>query len=153
MSKFTEKQLAFVANKAAGVPNREAAIAAGYGVNSAKVTASQLMQRPDIKAAIRSAIKAVTVSVPSGQGKRPTLLRGRYKDSMSLLMDAMNCEQFPIGVRIDCAKALLPYQHARLGETGKKEKAKERAREVTRRSKFGPKQPPKLHVVGGKVPE
>jgi hypothetical protein len=43
---------------------------------------------------------------------------------------------------------LLPYQHARIGETGKKEKANEKARGIARgRSKFATKQPPQLTVV------
>jgi len=56
------------------------------------------------------------------------VLRGHYKDSMALLMDelrkAAHC------MRMDCAKALLPYQHARMGEQGKNEETKDRAREL-----------------------
>ena len=54
MKQLTEKQQAFIANKSAGVPNREAAIAAGYSPTAADVTAAKLLQRPEIKAAIKA---------------------------------------------------------------------------------------------------
>jgi phage terminase small subunit len=143
MKNLTAKQQAFVANKVAGCTNRDAAISAGYSVTAASSTADKLMAMPAIRAAIKRAPGVDTKSAP------PALLRGKYKDSMALLIDAMNCDKLPIGARIDCAKALLPYQHARMGETGKKEKAKDRAREIARsgRNKFATKQPPQLHLV------
>lgn len=46
------------------------------------------------------------------------------------------------------SKALLPYQHARLGEKGKKESAKDRAHAITGKAKFSPKgAPPTLRIV------
>jgi phage terminase small subunit len=146
MTKLTAKQQAFVANKVAGVANRDAAIAAGYSVAGASVAADKLMRNPAVRAAIKTATKAAPAV--DTRTNAPTVLRAKYKDSMALLMDAMNCEQLPIGVRMDCAKALLPYQHAKMGEVGKKEKAKERAHAISgKRHPFAPKQPPQLRVV------
>jgi hypothetical protein len=51
-------------------------------------------------------------------------------------------------MRADAAKQLLPYKHVRLGETGKKETAKDKALKIARvRSKFATKAPPQLRVV------
>jgi hypothetical protein len=43
-----------------------------------------------------------------------------YADSKTFPQHAMNNAQLPIGLRMDAAKALLPYEHARMGEKGKK---------------------------------
>jgi phage terminase small subunit len=51
-------------------------------------------------------------------------------------------------MRQDAAKALLPYQHAKLGETGKKVQQANAAKEVA--SKFTPAAAPKLVAAGGK---
>jgi phage terminase small subunit len=144
MTHFTEKQQAFIASKAAGATHRDAAIAAGYSMASANVRASELMRRPDIKAAIKAAAKPGRVDIaPDVPGKH-------YADSLNFMLDAMNNSQLPVAMRFEAAKALLPYQHARIGETGKKESAKERARSVAngRRGKFTPKAaPPQLRIV------
>lgn len=61
----------------------------------------------------------------------------------------MNVDGPPIAVRADAALKLMPYMHARMGETGKTEKAKEKAQEMARgRNKFATKAPPpRLTVV------
>jgi phage terminase small subunit len=163
MKKLTEKQQEFVNQRAHGVKPRAAAVAAGFSANSANVQASQLGARADIKAAITAAKKAMRangVSVPKDEAEtdnKYAMPRKHYSDSKDFLLDAMNHKHLPINVRGDYAKALLPYQHARIGEEGKKEKAKTRARDVAgggpaaKRNKFAPKQPPALRIVGGKA--
>ncbi len=148
MTKLTDKQAAFVANKAGGATIRDAAIAAGYAVGSADVAGQRLMQKP----AIRNALKAATKGVrkDDGQYTPPTMPRASYADAKEFLADVMNHAQLPIAVRADAAKQLLPYQHARLGETGKKATKKENAAEISgrgRASKFGPKTAPHLRIV------
>jgi phage terminase small subunit len=146
MTKLTDKQEAFVANKAAGVANREAAIAAGYAQGSADVAAHRLMQKPAIKAAIKAA----------GGGKKgtrdvttPKMPRAKYSDPVTFLEDVMNHTELPIAMRADAAKQLLPYKHARMGETGKKEAKANNARAIARgKHKFAIKAaPPQLTVV------
>jgi phage terminase small subunit len=70
---------------------------------------------------------------------------------MEYLMDVMNHEKMPFAMRLDAAKALLPYMHERVGEKGKKEQAAERAKVVAggkgSRGPFSPKAPPQLRVV------
>lgn len=146
--KLTEKQRQFVVNKLAGCTNRDAAVAAGYAVGSASVAADKLMAKPEIRAAIKAAEKAtpITGNAPANAPKMP---REKYSEPKSFLLDVMNLTALPIAVRADAAKQLLPYMHARMGETGKKETAKDKAREIARgRHKFATKAPPPvLRVV------
>lgn len=147
MTKLTTKQQAFIANKIAGVANRDAAIAAGYSVAGASVAADKLMRHPGVRTAIQAATNSDARTKASSA---PAMPRARYDDSKAFLLDVMNHGQLPLAVRADAAKQLLPYQHARLGDKGKKEKASERAAEVARRGvKFTPKVPPTLGVIQG----
>jgi phage terminase small subunit len=50
--------------------------------------------------------------------------------------------------QLDAAKALLPYQHKKLGEAGKKELRKDEAGKVAGR--FSPGAPPRLVAADGK---
>jgi phage terminase small subunit len=144
MPKFTEKQQAFIDNKAAGATHYDAALAAGYSMASANVRASELMRRPDIKVAIKAAAKPGSVTITPDKYMMPSK---QYADSLKFMVDAMNHAQLPVAMRFEAAKALLPYQHARIGEQGKKETAKERARGIVGKAKFTPKAPPQLRIV------
>lgn len=154
MTDFTTKQRSFIANKAAGMKNKEAAVAAGYAPTSAEVAASKLMVRPDIKKAIKLAReKGVTPETVNLAVENPTpdksqqMPKAKYTDSKEWLMDAMNHTGLPLALRGDYAKALLPYQHGRIGEKGKKEKQSEAAAKVAGKGKFQPKTPPGSNVV------
>jgi phage terminase small subunit len=164
MPTLTEKQQQFVVNKAAGVKNKDAAVAAGYAASSAAVTAAQLMSRSDIKAAIaktRKEIKSGTQELPFGvdeldaEDKKSKMPKASYSDPMDFLSDVMNHKHLPIAMRADAAFKLMPYKHARIGEAGKKEKAKERAIEISRgggKNKFATKAPPSLRAITGGKP-
>lgn len=151
--KLTAKQQLYVDGKICGLNNRDAAIAAGYPPNSAAQTATKLMQHPSVRLALRNAKK---VSTGKGHAKHseddePSVLKAKYASSLDFMESAMNNPKLPVGVRFEAAKQLLPYQHARIGEAGKKEKAKDRAHAITGggRGKFSPKvAPPALKLVG-----
>lgn len=142
MTELTKKQKAFVAHKAAGCTNKDAALAAGYAPGSAAQAGDRLAKHPAVR-------KALNAARPAKEGVDTYVMkRGDYADSKAFLQDAMNNAQLPIGLRMDAAKALLPYEHARMGEKGKKEMAKDNAREIARgRNKFATKSPPTLTVV------
>lgn len=148
MADFTEKQSQFIANKVAGMQNRDAAIAAGYSERSADTQAGKLMMRDDITDAIGLARgDAADDSDDAG-------MRTDYPDSLSFLQDAYNNPKLSKSMRLSAAVAALPYEHAKLGEQGKKEKAKDRAREASQRPKFAAKHPPTLRAIdGGKSTE
>lgn len=164
MPKFTDKQQAFIDGKAAGLKNAAAATAAGYASASAAVTASQLMSRDDIKKAVAAGKRKLrSAGAPIGKpdkaeeddgGDRNKMPKATYSDAKEFLLDAMNHLMLPIAVRGDYAKALLPYQHGRVGETGKKQSQKERAKEITEgggkagaKPKYAPKSAPGGNVV------
>ena len=148
---MTPKMKAFVEGKAAGLSNRDAAVSAGYTSLAAGETATRLLKRPDVKKALKAALKVQTASIPAARNapegeEDAAKLRTDYTDSLDFMRQAMNNAKLPLGVRFDAAKQLLPYEHARIGEKGKKESKQDAAREVGR-GKFAPKKPPALHVV------
>lgn len=66
-------------------------------------------------------------------------------DPAVFLERAMNNPKLDEKLRVDAAKALLPFKHAKLGETGKKDQQKKNAKEVA--SKFTPRSGPPLRAV------
>ena len=52
-------------------------------------------------------------------------------------------------LRVDAAKALLPYCKAKVGEAGKKEQAQEAAKDATSAGRFAPAERPRLIVNNG----
>ena len=94
--------------------------------------------------AIRAALKTSGKATPGGVDNKPTMPRANYSDAKDFLLDVMNLDGLPIAVRADAAKQLLPYQHARIGEVGKKQSKRERAAELSTatKSKFATKSPP-----------
>lgn len=101
------------------------------------------MRRPEVRAAIKAGMK----STQARDDDSPKML-AKYKSSLALLQHCYNNPRMTDSQRIAAATTALPYEHPRMGETGKKEKAKEKAQEIARgRHKFATKAPPQLHVV------
>ncbi|MDH5824322.1 terminase small subunit [Luteimonas sp. RD2P54] len=147
MKQLNERQRQFVSNKIAGCTNKAAALAAGYSPNGAAQAGDRLMREPAIRAALKAAGKN-TPAVDAKPSNTPKMPRAKYADPVAFLEDVMNHAELPIAMRADAAKQLLPYKHARMGETGKKEKAKDKARTIARGgNKFATKVPPQLTVV------
>lgn len=166
MRKFNEMQEQYIQNRAAGVRQRDAAVAAGYSALTADRQASAMERREDIKKAIAQAKRTLKKSCQQVPGekkaeevdeidKRRAMPRSKYADPIDFLTDLMNHKHMPVAMRADAAKQLLPYKHARIAEKGKKETKKERATEMSQagkpgaKPKFSTKQPPPLRVVGG----
>lgn len=148
---MTPKMQAFINAIAAGAPNLEAAVAAGYSRATAHQAASRLLAHPEVKKGLKAARKQQAASsVAIKKGEKPpegaTAMRGGHKDSLEFMEEIMGEATLPLALRFEAAKQLLPYQHARIGEKGKKESKQDAAREVGR-GKFAPKKPPALHVV------
>lgn len=68
-----------------------------------------------------------------------------HSDPKDFLLAVMNDGGTEPKLRVDAAKALMPFIHQRRGEGGKKEQAKEKAAEVAQ-GRFGSRKPP-LSVV------
>jgi len=82
--------------------------------------------------------------------KEPTILQlsAIYDDPEKFLRAVMNDSGTDAKLRVDAAKALMPYIHAKKGEVGKKEQSNEAAKRVAGR--FATAAPPKLVAAGGK---
>lgn len=68
-------------------------------------------------------------------------------DSRAFLERVMTGAVIPTMAQMDAARSLLPFQHKKLGETGKKEQRKEDAGKVG--SRFSPA-PPRMAALGAK---
>lgn len=119
------------------------------GREQSKCRCSPLRAPGDIKAVIKAATKAQGVIIAADDAKAARPHETHYANSLALLQDTYNNPAMPESVRQRAAEQALPYEPARMGEVGKKEKAKDRAHAIAgQRSKFTPKSaPPQLRVV------
>lgn len=154
---FTAMHQAYIAARIDGLPPTRAAIHAGYAKTSAQSTSSRLEQRTDIKKAIKEGRRKVGRAKDHAKSDldinddKPRL-KDKYECSLAFMRDAMNNPRLSDSVRFEAAKQLLPYEHGRIGEKGKKETQKDRAKEVAgggspQRTRLTPKKPPQLRVV------
>ncbi|MBS7440273.1 terminase small subunit [Pseudomonas syringae] len=154
---LTPKQRAFVDAVRGGASNKDAAIAAGYAAASASAAGSRLAKHPNVMAALGtvSVNKKVKGSAPAptsdGVPDEPQeagfdLAKAmRHSDPKDFLLAVMNDFETEPKLRVDAAKALMPFVHPRKGESGKKETAKDKAAGAAQ-GKFGVRKGP-LSVV------
>lgn len=142
MPNMTEKMQHFAAQIALGVKGREAAISAGYAPATAAQTASKLLARADIKAEVKRVRSQKGVANPklarggsTDIGDEKPLMKDHYASSLELLRDLYNNKKAPYALRFEAAKQ---------GEQGKKEKAKDVAKEKAGAGKFKKKAPPRI---------
>lgn len=90
--------------------------------------------------------------MPRG-GKRPGAGRKAEKlstpmneDPRAFLLAVMNDPNASAKTRLDAARSLMPYEHARKGESGKKESRRDAAEEAAR-GRYGAQRAPKLALV------
>ncbi|KPW32509.1 Uncharacterized protein ALO87_03934 [Pseudomonas syringae pv. apii] len=157
---LTPKQRAFVDAVRGGASNKNAAIAAGYAADSASAAGSRLAKHPNVIAALGA--KPVNKNVkgpapdpaPGEAAAEPGEMKEagfdlakamRHADPKDFLLAVMNDFQTEAKLRVDAAKALMPFVHQRRGEGGKKEQAKEKAAGAAN-GKFGVRKGP-LSVV------
>jgi hypothetical protein len=55
---------------------------------------------------------------------------GHYQDALAFCLDRLNDPRLPMSDRIRIAIALLPFQHSKMGEIGKKERAQMEAERI-----------------------
>ena len=135
---LNDKQELFARNMAAGQNQKKSCINAGYSEKGAAAAASRLMRNPEILARIKE-LRAqpeglnndINKVVKSPHAAMPAQMVPN-KDPMLFLENVMNDERWAPKLRVDAAKTLMPYVHARIGETGKKETALNAAIEQSR---------------------
>ncbi|MFE0843418.1 terminase small subunit [Achromobacter insolitus] len=149
---LTDKKRRFVQALQSGLSGAKAAIHAGYSEKGAAVAASRLMKDKDVQEALgrvnqvnklkeEAAAAGKTVSLPD--------LGKLYSDPLEFLKAVANDPAQDMKLRVDAAKAWVPYVHGKIGEQGKKDAKKKAASEAVAGGKFGaPPRPPHLRVVG-----
>lgn len=123
-----------------------------------KLRALGLMPK-DVKADVKPDVKGADSAAPADSGGAPPsegavepteelepagfdLARAlSHKDPKDFLLAVMNDTSTEAKLRVDAAKALMPFVHPRKGESGKKEQAKEKAAEASS-GKFGARRGP-----------
>jgi len=86
----------------------------------------------------------------SGAGRpAKTLDVEPQKDPEKFLLAVMNSQRADARARIDAARALMPYRHAKRGELGKKDQRQAAAARAGK-GRFAQAAPPRLVAVGGK---
>lgn len=154
---LTPKQQAFVNAVREGASNKNAAIAAGYAVDSASVAGSRLAKHPDVMAALAATgvnkiVKARSPrSAPAsdaGAGFEEATEAGfdlaqamRHSDPKDFLLAVMNDFGSEAKLRVDAAKALMPFVHQRKGDAGKKQDKQDAAKQAGS-GRFGTGAPP-----------
>lgn len=154
---LTPKKRAFADALRGGASNKEAAIAAGYSASSASAAGSRLAKDPHVLAELASwtvnknvkaqpKVKAPKSVEPEAddEDSGPTFdLAGAltFTDPKAFLIAAMNDPEAEAKLRVDAAKALMPFMHQRKGESGKKEDRQTAAEEAAA-GMYGTSKPP-----------
>lgn len=160
---LTGRKLLFADAVLAGKTNKEAAIIAGYSAKTASPAGSRLVKDKDVAAylAIHRAQAKPDAGNPAqpapapteAEKPKPTFDLGKaiqHTDPKNFLIAAMNDIELGEKLRIDAAKALMPFMHAKKGESGKKEDAAAAAAKAGSSGRFASGAPPKLVVNNGK---
>ena len=151
---LTGKKRLFAEALLAGKSNKEAALAAGYSAASASAAGSRLAKDKDVlahqqrKAAAVEKPEEVTPKADAPLGSFDLSQALAHRDPRAFLLAAMNDVLLEPKLRIDAAKALMPFEFAKKGEGGKKEQQADAAKKVA--SRFTPAAPPKLATANGK---
>jgi phage terminase small subunit len=150
---LTGKRRAFADAVLAGKSNKDAAIAAGYSPKTAGPAGSRLAKDPAIAAFIAKYKKPEAGPPPAPPPAKPVPTFDvntaiMFSDPKQFLLAAMNDPAASGPLRVDAAKALMPFMHKKIGEVGKKEEAASAAKKAA--NKFAVGAPPKLVVNNGK---
>jgi phage terminase small subunit len=155
---FNSKKRLFADAVLAGKSNRDAAIAAGYSPPTASAAGSRLVKDKDVVAYLSERRKkgagrpkkqqttedaAMTSAAVAAGFDLSAILT--FSDPKAFLLAAMNDQNTEPKLRIDAAKTLMPFVHAKVGEAGKKDAKADAAKKVGA-GKFASTAPPKLVV-------
>lgn len=147
---LTGKKKLFADAILAGKTNKDAAIAAGYSAKTAAQAGARLVKDKDVAAHLAKCRAAAEKGEPPPDDRPKFDINAAllHADPKSFLLAAMNDGELEPKQRIEAAKALMPFMHQKLGESGKKEQAKTAAKAAA--GKFASAPPPKLVANNGK---
>lgn len=166
---LTSRKRAFIAALREGASNRDAAVAAGYSEKTASAAGSRLVKDKDVAAELAKLralglmppdVKANQAPEPSSQAEprvEPAAATDEHadpepagfdlmqallhRDPKDFLLSVMNDLGSEPKLRVDAAKALMPFVHPRKGESGKKDQAQAKAEQAST-GKFGARRGP-----------
>lgn len=148
---LTAKKKLFAEAVLRGKSNKDAAIEAGYSAATAAPAGSRLIKDKDIAKYITACRKEMKArEVPADPAPMPFDIARvlQHSDPKAFLLAAMNDHKMEDKLRIDAAKALMPFVHKKLGEGGKKEEQEAAAKKGA--SRFPAATAPRLAASGGK---
>jgi len=142
---LTKQQSLYAEARFAGAGRREAALAAGCPAKTATQAAAKLEKHPNVIAHLARLKHLESEATPAaGRDALPpdVELGGEFfEDPKELLRHAMNDRRLDPKTRIQAAVALLPFEHQKRGESGKKEQQASAAESVAT-GRFAPAAPP-----------
>ena len=155
---LNESQEKFFKATLRGEKPEQAAISAGLSPKTAKAAGHRMRKHPAIVAAL-AAVGIGTKAAPTAKEKpvesseEPGIVTVEIPetdDPKAFLIALMNSPQAGVKARLEAAKALLPFEHSKMGEKGKKVTKEEGAKELAGRGHaYGSRKPPKLVVDNG----
>lgn len=147
---LTNQQRLYAEARFAGLSKKDAALAAGCPEKTAAQAGSRLEKHPSVLAHLARLKANESDSNPAaGRDILPPGVNPSdkfYDDPMELLRSEMNNPLLDPKTRIQAATALLPYLHQKKGESGKKDKAEDAARDVVS-GRFKMSAPPQLALI------
>ena len=147
---LTNQQRLYAEARFSGLNKKDSALAAGCPEKSASQAGSRLDKHPNVVAHLARLKAKESDTVPgAGRDELPAGLdmdATVYDDPMDLLKAQMNNRLLDPKTRIQAATALMPYVHEKRGESGKKEKSDDAAKEVVT-GRFRPAPPPQLALI------
>lgn len=152
---LNESQEKFFKATLRGEKPEQAAISAGLSPKTAKAAGYRMRKHPAIVAAL-AAVGIGTKSGPAAKekpeetGEEPDIVTVEIPetdDPKAFLIALMNSPKAGVKARLEAAKALLPFEHSKMGEKGKKVTKEEGAKELAGGGNvYATRRPPKLVV-------
>ena len=133
---LTAKKKAFAQAKHDGADNKEAAIFAGYSPETASQAGSRLAKDPDVIAHIERLKINTEVKADVKPDPKPIITKkdietaGSRADPLKFLEEIWTDPVEDMKLRMDAAKAALPYFHGKVAEKGKKESRADEAKDI-----------------------
>ncbi|UVM07050.1 terminase small subunit [Pseudomonas laurylsulfatiphila] len=128
---LTEQKRRYAEARLSGQPKKQAAISAGCPEKTASQAASRLEKDPEVLAAMGRAVVVNSAKKPEQpQGEPDPYIPAATDDPMDFLKGVMKDLVADPKLRIDAAKALLPYVHGKVAEGGKKDQKADAARKA-----------------------
>ncbi|MEH1135470.1 hypothetical protein ACWXV7_08065 [Acinetobacter baumannii] len=138
---LTQRKKAFAHARFQGKKKEEAAVLAGYSERSAAAKGCQLENDPDVVAylaSLNSQGGGGLDATPLGEAAIQAEFRAmeNVSNSLEILKTIYKNPRIDRKIRIEAAKAALPYEFGKVGEDGVKKVRDNEADQVSRKSKF-----------------